>query len=813
MVSRIALSTLSALLISASISAKVVTADNARSVAKSFLASKGLPDTELTLIQSSDESPVFRAPSIDSESPAYHIFSDRDSKELIVVAGDDIARPILGYSFNYNADENGEIPPAMMDWLSEMEQQICQARKSGAQQDSETASLWRAPSSGYVVRQLSTAKWGQNYPFNLYCPTSDDATCITGCVATSYAILMKYYRYPSGAIGYTQAYITPKLGLLVPSRELTATYDWDSMLMNYWNDYTDAQAEAVAKLMADVGAAIKADYAVDETSAYYEGGYMHRHFGYHLGTRTYKSNFSAQEWNALMKEQLDNNRPVLYNARDLNGDGGHSFIIDGYTDQDYFCVNWGWAGSCDGAYALDALVPNSYYDYNGAQYAFFGFQPALDLPAVVKINDSAEYPSFEAAVAMVPADGTMTKLTIIDNSDLDEVNIRNNQNIVLDLNGSKISICNYGIYNRGNLVIADSKGNGSMVFKTGTSAILNNYGNLTVYGGEFVNIAGGVDDDNYYRRCIWTNSGSSTHIISGRFKSINCVICSNGSLTIDSGEFECTGNECVIANYNVQDTVVIKGGTFQNMSNAGTGSNYRRAIWTCEGSITHITGGVFTSKNPALFSKGECIIDNGRFETVGNTATIYNYSTTDKMTINGGIFVNSLGLKEPQDYRRAFYSVEGSETYINGGKFTSSYQVLTIVGKAVINDITIENTDGVGILTGGTANVTVNYGKIKAKEVLHNSSGYLKCFGGLYSKVVTSSYLGSGCQCVLNDDDATSSTYLYKVINPSGVEIIPQAGDTDDLHYDLHGMSIPDNRPGIHIIRTSDGRTVKVLNR
>ena len=112
MVSRIALSTLTALLLSASVTAKVVTADNAQIVAKSFLASKGLPDSELVLLESSDESPVFRAPSIDSESPAYHIFSDKESKEIIVVAGDDIARPILGYSLNYNADENGDLPPA-----------------------------------------------------------------------------------------------------------------------------------------------------------------------------------------------------------------------------------------------------------------------------------------------------------------------------------------------------------------------------------------------------------------------------------------------------------------------------------------------------------------------------------------------------------------------------------------------------------------------------------------------------------------------------------------------------------------------------
>ena len=816
MVSRVALSTLSVLLISVSISAKVVTADNARSVAKSFLASKGLPDKELTLIQSPDESPVFRAPSIDSESPAYHIFSDRDSKELIVVAGDDIARPILGYSFNYNADENGEIPPAMKDWLSEMERQISQARKSGAQQDTETSSLWRAPGSGNVIKQLSTAKWGQSYPFCLSCPLDDGKWSYTGCVPTSYAILMKYYRYPSGARGITSDYYTPTKKIHVPSRELSPTYDWDSMLMDYSDDYTYDQALAVAKLMADIGAAVNADYTSESTGAYYNGGAIFYHFNYHLGNRYLKSHYSSQEWYTLLREHLDNDNPVLYNAQVDDGSSAHSFIIDGYTDQDYFCVNWGWAGSCDGAFALDAMNPydSPDYSFNGSQCAYLDFQPATNVPVVAKINDSIDFPSLKAAVSMIPADGKITKITMVDNADIDEVFINKNQNIVLDLNGKKIGVVNSGIINSGDLVIADSKGNGSMVFKRGNTEILTNYGNLTIYGGEYVNQVDIKEGENeLYRRCIWADAGSSTHIIGGKFKSVSAVICTNSRLTIDGGEFDCIGNERVISNYAIGDTVTINGGTFQNMTNTTDGTNYRCVIWNRAETFTHITGGVFTSKNMAVVSYGECIIDNGRFETIGNTSTVYNASINGKMTINGGIIINSLGLKEPKDYRRAFYSVEGSDTYINGGKFSSSYQVVTIVGKAVINDITIENTDGVGILTGGSGNATVNYGKIKAKEVLHNNNSYLKCFGGLYSKVVTSSYLGSGCQCVLNDDDATSSTYLYKVINPSGVEIIPQADETDDLHYDLNGMSIPDNRPGIHIIRTSDGKTIKVLNR
>ncbi|MBR4810564.1 MAG: Spi family protease inhibitor [Bacteroidaceae bacterium] len=63
-------------------------------MARSFMASKGLSDKELVLFQSSNPT-ALRAQSVDA--PAYHIFTDTDKKEFIVVSGDDIARPILGY--------------------------------------------------------------------------------------------------------------------------------------------------------------------------------------------------------------------------------------------------------------------------------------------------------------------------------------------------------------------------------------------------------------------------------------------------------------------------------------------------------------------------------------------------------------------------------------------------------------------------------------------------------------------------------------------------------------------------------------------
>ena len=184
------------------------------------------------------------------------------------------------------------------------------------------------------------------------------------------------------------------------------------------------------------------------------------------------------------------------------------------------------------------------------------------------------------------------------------------------------------------------------------------------------------------------------------------------------------------------------------------------------------------------------------------------------MTINGGVFVNS-GSKDSKDYRRALYSNSGTETYIRGGKFTSYYQVIAILGKAVIDDATVEHTGGgrAGILAGGGGDVTVNYCKVKAEDVLYNNNSTLKCYGGIYSKTVNSNCLATGYKCVSNNDAATSSVYPYKVINPTGIQDILTSDEAQDFDYDMNGMISPDNRSGIHIIHKADGKAIKVLYR
>lgn len=713
--------------------AKVVSEETAQDVANSFLASKGLTRKNLTLSRSSDNSSALKASTIDP--PAYHIFRGAERNDFIIVSGDDVARPILGYFVDNNNCADDSIPPAMKEWLDAMERQILYARENGAEQSPMVAIQWKAPGIGDVVQHLNTAKWHQDNPYNLQCPLQNGNRCATGCTATALAIVMKYHGYPSKGRGFIPAYTCPISGVNVNSRNLNHSYDWDSMPLEFVSgQYSNQQANNVAELMADIGAAIQSDYSINSTKAPFENDQsVFIYFGYNSSYFS-KKNYSVDDWYSMMRNELDNERPIPYCATTKDGQGGHAFVIDGYTDQNYFSVNWGWGGTNNGYFALDALVLNE-HTFSDDQAALFNFQPANTLPTTAMLNDSIECPSLNAAASFVPSNGQESHIRLVQNCSISSLFIYYNQNIVLDLNGFDIEIDDYGFYNYGTLTITNSKGYGKITVRQGNTQMIANYGVLIVNGGEFVNNISFTGTDYDFRRCIWNAENATTIIRDGKFSCKGQVIYSIGKLTIDNGEFKTTGNNSVLTFSGSADTLTINGGTFSNLSTERASTDYRRAILTAQGTVTHITN----------------------------------------------------------------------------GKFSSASQVLAFNGNAVIENATIENTgNGYGCISFG--NVVINDCKLKATTILYADRGSsLKCYGGVYSKKVSSTFLGTGCQCKSNSDTETAAEYPFKVVKNSD-EISPvfETG-TDDIFYDLNGMILQDDKSRIQVIRKADGNNIKVF--
>ena len=146
-------------------------------------------------------------------------------------------------------------------------------------------------------------------------------------------------------------------------------------------------------MMYHIGVAIEMSYGVASTggSSATTGSNSYSHAAANNALMTYfkykntlhfeeMDNYTAAEWSAMLRADLDANRPIIYKGRDVSG--GHSFICDGYNTSGQFHFNWGWGGYCDAYYTIGQLNPSpggtgssSSSTYNLSNGAILNIQP------------------------------------------------------------------------------------------------------------------------------------------------------------------------------------------------------------------------------------------------------------------------------------------------------------------------------------------------------------------------------------------------------------------------------------------------------
>lgn len=359
-----------------------VSEDQARQIAVSFWQSApvtrgGIPSLQMVF---HSEDLVTRS---SVQSPAYYVFDNTGGPGFVIVAGDDVAMPVLGYSFEHEFSKDN-LPANLKAWLEYMRDEVNEARRSGAKAESVVTRAWSQVEVGTPVVELGTAKWNQMEPYNLLCPIVGGESTYTGCTATAVAIVMRYHQWPEKGVGTLPGYKISR-GEVLPELPLGHTYDWKNMPLEYpYLGYSQVEANAVAVLMRDCGWMIFSDYGPigsvgTMASSYDIPSGLKTYMGYDKKARIISRNgYSTFEWNALMKGELDNSRPIIYAGFSVRS--GHAFVLDGYTDQDYYRVNWGWGGYCDGYFLLTALDPEgqgaggSEGGYNTSQTAVIGIQ-------------------------------------------------------------------------------------------------------------------------------------------------------------------------------------------------------------------------------------------------------------------------------------------------------------------------------------------------------------------------------------------------------------------------------------------------------
>lgn len=322
-------------------------------------------------------------------SPALYVFDKPAANDgYLILSADDMAYPVLGYADSGEFDSEN-MPEAMKWWLQQYADQIAYARANAGK---IVMAPRKADADGRKpIEPMIKTAWDQIEPYNNQCPSYSGVRTYTGCVATSMAQVMNYWKYPErgkGTITYTASTIQKRLSMNFAAK----AFDWANMLDRYEEgQYDDTQAAAVAYLMKACGYAVKMDYGTDSSGALAMNvaNALTRYFDYD-GNIDYqlRQYYSSTEWAEKMYANLRDVGPVIYGGGSMIG-GGHSFICDGYSSDGYFHFNWGWTGMSNGYFKLEGLNPyalgsggGSGGGYNFTQDAVFGIQPPTGKPVV-----------------------------------------------------------------------------------------------------------------------------------------------------------------------------------------------------------------------------------------------------------------------------------------------------------------------------------------------------------------------------------------------------------------------------------------------
>ncbi|TDF74699.1 C10 family peptidase [Candidatus Syntrophosphaera thermopropionivorans] len=364
-----------------------VNSDTATRVAKNFVLERMGSEYAVTTAKLLD--------SVKGESYIYIV--NLTPQGFILVAADDAAIPVLGYSAMNNWGEV-EIPVQLQDLLENWNAQLQDIREHNLTAPKETQALWSKYNCNSVlfvpdrsfrtVGPLLTTVWGQGTYYNAMCPpdaAGPDGHVLTGCVATAMAQIMRYWSFPPVGNG-SHSYNCPPYGTLSADFGSTA-YNWAAMPDRVTSTNTD-----VATICYHAGVAVNMQYGPNGSGAYSTDvpNALITYFKY-ANTTQYrsKSSYSSSTWENMMKEELDNSRPIYYSGSSSQS-GGHAFVMDGYQNSN-FHINWGWNGSYNGYYALTALNPGS-ENFTSDQAAVIGIIPTLPLPTLNEGFESTTFP-------------------------------------------------------------------------------------------------------------------------------------------------------------------------------------------------------------------------------------------------------------------------------------------------------------------------------------------------------------------------------------------------------------------------------------
>jgi hypothetical protein len=362
-----------------------------------------------------------------SKVSGLYVFNVASDGGFVIVSNDDRTTPILAFGDSGNIDPDN-MPENMRAWLQGYADEIAWLKTQSGQRAQSRAPQRIGNHATNEIRPLVATQWNQNAPFNNMTPyygisngqyvyskteVSGYNHCVTGCVATAMAQVMKYHNWPEGETAQIPAYKwRNSIWLPDENTKLPATtFVWSNMKNKYTGSETDETATAVATLMKYCGYSLEMNYGSSSSASDADvANALITYFGYNDQTTQFvrRNRYTYANWTDLIYFELAHQRPVVYGGQ--SSGGGHAFVCDGYkyeNETDYFHINWGWGGMSDEYYVLSSLNPynqgiggsssNDGYRYD--QDAIIGIQPS---------NMTGEM----STIQLCPVDYTLNSMTL-----------------------------------------------------------------------------------------------------------------------------------------------------------------------------------------------------------------------------------------------------------------------------------------------------------------------------------------------------------------------------------------------------------------
>ena len=280
----------------------------------------------------------------------------------VLVSDNEIFKGVLAVIDEGNIDPNEDIEvPGMRFYL----ESFCEALKTNKINEttplseveeylpttiSETNNLeeW---TTLQAYKPLLNAKWGQSYPYNMYCFTSDGKQALAGCGPIAMAQTLTYYKHPTVIGDYEVQW--QYLGFAFPS--------------------SLEHAENCARYVSEIGKCMNARYGESATYSYLSD----------LRTFLKNNGFKYKEMEVFSNEAGVHNIKeygpfLMYGSSKA---GGHFWAIDGvniqllnsqnqYKTRFMFHCNWGWNGKYNGYFLTSAFDPLGNGTTNSSNYYF-----------------------------------------------------------------------------------------------------------------------------------------------------------------------------------------------------------------------------------------------------------------------------------------------------------------------------------------------------------------------------------------------------------------------------------------------------------